>query len=502
MFLVTLAILLTFAGSLMTGYHVTHNKLEENALQMHEAYAKKFADTTDLIFRAMQHYLKSKSAEIGQHIDKPSYRESMLETSGYNHFFNSVVFADTNNIIVATQPELGVVGKKTVLSEMNYNPRKPFITKPYRAVTGRLIITLSEPVYDGGGNFRGMVAGTIYLEESNMLNDIVSEHFFSDQSYAWVIDKEGHLIYHPDASRNGENVTKSIIAQRLMRGESGHAHVTNLRGIEMLVGYAPVPSSGWGVASQTPVSEIDAPVREVSQRMFYYTAPLVLIMLLLSLILTHKLVVPLKKLALYSRSLTRERIEKNVLERIPSWYFESEQLKKAIQLYTDSLSKEVDYFRREALTDELTGLANRRHIDVVLQEWMDRKRPFCLVLLDIDHFKSFNDAFGHQAGDEVLKGLAEIFRQKTRADDLCGRYGGEEFILLLPDTSLSHAAAIVERIHSALSAKPVYANNFITISAGVGHYPDSSAELGALMSLTDQALYQAKREGRNRTVLV
>ncbi len=486
----------------MTGYHVTRNKLEENALQMHEAYAKKFADTTDLIFRTMKQYLKAKSVEIGQNIDNPNYRQTMLATTGYNHFFNSIVFADTNDVIVATQPELGVIGKKTSLSDLPYNPREAFITKPFRAITGRLIITMSEPVFDGGGNFRGRVAGTIYLEESNMLNDIVSEHFFSDQSYAWVIDKDGHLIYHPDPSRNGENVTKNVIAQHLMKGESGHAHVTNLRGVEMLVGYAPVPSSGWGVASQTPVAEIDPPVWEVTQRMFYYTAPLVLIMLLLSLMMTHKLVIPLKKLALYSRSLTRERIKNNVLERIPSWYFESEQLKKAIQLYTDSLTKEVDYFKKESLTDELTGLANRRHVDVVLHEWMNRQTPFSLVLLDIDHFKSFNDTFGHQAGDAVLKGLAEVFRQKTRADDLCGRYGGEEFILLLPDTSLTHAAAIVERIHSALRSKPVYANNFITISAGVGHYPDSSAELDALMSLTDQALYRAKREGRNRTVLV
>lgn len=500
LFLVSLTIFLTFSGTLITAYVVTHKKLEEKALLMHEAYAKKFANTTELIFKLMQGYLKAKSSEIATRIDNPDQLKEIFASTEFNPFFNSLVLTNSSGIITATYPELGVTGRKTSIDDVKYNLRRSLITTPYRALTGRLIVTLAEPIYDANGMYRGNIAGTIYLEENNFLTDIVKDHFFSDESYAWVMDKEGHVVFHPNKSRIGEDVTKNQIVQKLIKGESGYDRATNTQGVEMLVGFATVPSSGWGVGSQTPVSAVDVPAIEVIQRMLLYTTPIVLLVLLLSWLITNNLVVPLKKLALYSKSISKEHMDKESLGSIPTWYFESEQLKRAVQLYTASLEKEVNHFKKEALTDELTGLANRRHIEEILLSWTEQEKPFSIVLIDIDHFKKVNDLHGHQTGDEVLKSLARLMEDQIRNDDLCGRYGGEEFIILFPNTEQHIAMNVVDRIHLLLCSKPIYKDLFITISAGVGHYPELTNDLKTLIALTDNALYQAKHEGRNRTV--
>jgi diguanylate cyclase (GGDEF)-like protein len=159
--------------------------------------------------------------------------------------------------------------------------------------------------------------------------------------------------------------------------------------------------------------------------------------------------------------------------------------------------------RRAAVTDGLTGVANRRSFDAELDRldraWHEQGLPYALVLVDVDHFKAVNDALGHQAGDEVLQVVAELLARATRAGDVAARYGGEEFALLLPGADAATACAVAERARLALH--DVHEPIRISASFGVACAPIDGDSPAALVEAADDALLHAKRTGRDRVVL-
>ena len=152
-----------------------------------------------------------------------------------------------------------------------------------------------------------------------------------------------------------------------------------------------------------------------------------------------------------------------------------------------------------ANTDGLTGLYNHRHLQERLAQEIERAerygRPLSVVMADLDHFKAFNDTFGHPSGDEVLIEVASTLRHVSRASDILARYGGEEFTLILPETGDSEARVVAERARECVAALRLEAG--VTLSLGVASYrPGGSKE--ELIGAADAALYEAKRQGRNR----
>ncbi|MDD2699968.1 MAG: diguanylate cyclase [Sideroxydans sp.] len=166
--------------------------------------------------------------------------------------------------------------------------------------------------------------------------------------------------------------------------------------------------------------------------------------------------------------------------------------------------------QRLSTTDALTGIANRRSLDHFLErEWrrcLRMKKPLSLVMMDIDYFKLFNDKYGHQAGDDCLKQVADqIARAAPRGTDLAARYGGEEFMLVLGETDQDGVMWIAERVRQMVAdlKVPHYAtgSKFVTISCGVvSVLPGDRVSLEMLLQSADAALYQAKRAGRDRVV--
>lgn len=171
------------------------------------------------------------------------------------------------------------------------------------------------------------------------------------------------------------------------------------------------------------------------------------------------------------------------------------------------LKEDLDQVRREAMTDALTGIANRKRFDDELRaaamETMEEGDPLCLLLLDIDHFKKFNDNYGHQMGDQVLKLLATTLRDTTKGKDLPARYGGEEFAVILPQTGLENATRVAESIRWSVSNKKIVNRKTrkelgrMTVSIGVGLF-EFGEPLVQFVDRTDQALYLAKECGRNQ----
>lgn len=168
-------------------------------------------------------------------------------------------------------------------------------------------------------------------------------------------------------------------------------------------------------------------------------------------------------------------------------------------------AKQFEELERQAASDALTGIPNRRTISEFLQSRMAESRrasrPMAVLLLDVDHFRLFNEEAGHDEGDEVLKGVAEILRRSIRAYDLAGRYGGEEFMVVLPGADEAEAMQAAERIRRRITNLPTKASANVTASIGVALFPDSAEEADALVKTADRALYRAKRQGRDQVCL-
>jgi two-component system, cell cycle response regulator len=183
-------------------------------------------------------------------------------------------------------------------------------------------------------------------------------------------------------------------------------------------------------------------------------------------------------------------------------------LQEALELREKELQNANELLRRMAQTDALTELDNRRHLEERLEEMFEHSRrlnePLAIVMCDLDRFKSVNDTHGHQVGDEILRGLARVLKREAREIDRVGRYGGEEFMLLLPGTVLDSAVTFAERVRKAVEAHTFPFDGGTlrrTISCGVAAWPHPRiANCDALVKAADDALYVAKETGRNRVI--
>ncbi len=161
-----------------------------------------------------------------------------------------------------------------------------------------------------------------------------------------------------------------------------------------------------------------------------------------------------------------------------------------------------------ALRDGLTGLLNRRYWESCLEHEFARYQRYdnqvSLVMMDIDQFKKINDSFGHQAGEEVIRTAARLTEQLARETDFCGRYGGEEFAILLPDTSLEGAEQFAERLRESIERQQIEHQGTpltFTVSVGVAGITPDIEKYQDLIERADKALYRSKAEGRNRTTV-
>lgn len=199
--------------------------------------------------------------------------------------------------------------------------------------------------------------------------------------------------------------------------------------------------------------------------------------------------------------LQARQVAQSALEEKEAVIAELESMRSTLKSHNDELQRLTARLGHEARSDPLTGLPNRRHFDVALQDLLVRAdvnhlaEGFSVALMDIDHFKPVNDEHGHAVGDQVLQQLAKLLSSQLRGRDFAARIGGEEFALLMPVTSIDEASSALERLRQAIEIyrwQPVP----ITVSLGVTSYlPEDTRE--SLMARADAALYSAKHLGRN-----
>jgi two-component system, cell cycle response regulator len=176
--------------------------------------------------------------------------------------------------------------------------------------------------------------------------------------------------------------------------------------------------------------------------------------------------------------------------------------------FNDALRQSVVQTIEMAVTDGLTGLHNRRyletHLDIMFERAVSRSQPLSYMIADLDRFKSINDTFGHEGGDMVLRDFANLLRRQVRGADLVCRYGGEEFVVVMPDTSPEIAGRVAERVRAAVAEKSFGLPNGrtaeVTVSVGIASLQGGMDTMAALARRADVALYEAKNAGRNKVV--
>ena len=170
----------------------------------------------------------------------------------------------------------------------------------------------------------------------------------------------------------------------------------------------------------------------------------------------------------------------------------------------DGCDELIENLEKSAIYDPLTECFNKKEIEILLEKFLKESlryhKPLSVLMLDIDFFKKVNDTYGHLAGDFVLKEVADIIKSTIRNSDVCGRFGGEEFIIVLPNTKLSGAMKLAERIRENIqNHKFTFKNQEIPITVSIGITSESKNDsLFSLIERADEALYEAKNKGRNR----
>lgn len=476
--------------------------IENDLLDANSSYAMKMSDVMSKYISMAQGELAYGAKKIDSVNDIETLKNETERLRLLSGLFNSVVVVGDDAFVLATSPEsLGLVGVHLTsrTSKLAIKNKKPFISEPYKSATGNLIVLLSHPIFDKSGKYIGYIGGSIYLKNDSLFSDVLSQHFFKGDTEVSVVSNKGEIIFSKDKMAAGRqtNLYDSLKREFNMyeRGEM----VVSSAGSKYLVGYAHMKNTAWNVLVYSHADSVTTIlVNYLKDISLLFFAIIVCASIFSSFIASH-ISSPLEKLAI---STTTKDADGALIyiKAIRAWYVEAERLKNALFTHIKNMTEKVHSLSEVATKDHLTGLNNRLGFSNKTQEYK-RKPGNSIIAIDIDFFKKINDSFGHDVGDDVLVSLAYVISGCCRSEDVICRFGGEEFIIFLPNTSVREAELIAERIRSAVEDAVFSKKLRVTVSAGVAAQDTPIEGFDVILKNADVALYQAKRQGRNKVVV-
>lgn len=383
-------------------------------------------------------------------------------------FFSMVLF-DRNCVfaVTATGQNTGAKSKSTLCeARKNHHGAGPLATYvPGKdSASGKSVLVLSRNLTTPGGEFLGGVIGVIELESAQHRFDAMDLEI--GDSVALLDVSQVLLARHPLLA---QSIEKSVVSPKIPKAMPANASDVKVAmqpdvdGQERLFGFSKIESFPFVVAYGVDRAKV---LRDWRRRALELGVGYITLLILA------------------------------VLAARAHW---------TIRLQRDELMASRAALQELAMHDPLTGLYNRRFLDAVMTRELARSqregKPLAVIMLDLDYFKKVNDEFSHAAGDEVLKALARLLTQDARESDLICRYGGEEFVAVMPDMATTQALERVESWRKQLEATRVVHNDFkisVTMSAGIAVFPEHGKNPDLLLTRADEMLYQSKREGRNR----
>ena len=500
--LAVFGVVVTLLNAFYSIYRVQHDLIISNTIESNRVYAEKMANMTDVFIDTAMSQLEYSATILSDNLnDENILQQEVDRLKTQTDSFNSVVIVNTNGVIVAVSPEtLQVKGVTLAKKRSSESLRKsPSVTDPFISPAGNLLTSLSYPIYSAQGEYLGYVAGTIYLEEKNILREILGKHSYQDGSQIYVVDRNRTVIYHQNEQRIGQVITNNAAINAVTQGQKGGMAIVNSQGIDMLAGYASVEATGWGIVAQRSENRTLADLNEQMKRVLYQSLPVVAVTLLVIWVSSVFISKPLWQLASVVKEFEDHSSTVSDLTKVKPWYFEASHLKQSFLSTFSIVSNTIDQLHLDTMTDAMTGLANRRGLDKAIESMRERNVPFAVLALDVDHFKWVNDTFGHDAGDSLLVNVAGLIKAQARKVDVVCRAGGEEFIVFLTKADAHQAVEVAERIRTSIESQQFDVVGHVTISIGVASWSGIEEPINAVLKKADDALYAAKHNGRNRT---
>lgn len=497
------SIVITLANTLYATWRVQRMVLIESTLEANRAYATKLAATTEVFFQLAESQLHYSATQLGKDFDNDALaQQEVNRLREQTSSFNSVAVVNTDGVVKAISPESLMLKGMKLTSQASREAlakRQPMVSKPTISAANNLIVFVSWPIWSNEGRYLGYVGGTIYLKKKSILNALLGEQFYRDGTHVYVLDRNNQVLYHQNSQLIGKSVPGIISEEQRQKQTNGSLQLTE-EGSAKLAGYAIVPTTGWMVVALKPTNVTLSPLSGLLLKVLKNSVPFALLTLLVAVILARLIALPLWQLARKASQMDAQSVSGEI-GGIRAWYFEAAQVKRAMLTGISLVQDKIGRLKSEVQTDPLTSLLNRRGLSTVLDYFKAMRQPFAVLALDIDHFKRVNDNFGHDVGDEVIKKIAQALSQSARVTDVVCRNGGEEFLMLLPDTLAEEARVIAERLRNNIADSRIDTVGNITISVGIALWQPESSTQEQSLKQADAALYQAKNAGRNCVML-
>ena len=380
------------------------------------------------------------------------------------------------------------------------------------------IRVMAGPIRSAQDQLLGVLAAKLNLAS---VGKILRAHPREETGEIYLITEDGTVLIssRPSTPKLPTAGLQDRIARNLFRSEQVPLSYESHTGKPVVGTLKRVEELGWGVVAEVEDEEAYARVAQLRNLTVGLLAFLLLCIGFCAYVLSLSIVRPLFRLTGGADRLAAGDLDVNVPTDSRSEVGYLTQVfnhmvmrlrkgREALAEANAALQLKNEELHELSITDSLTGLYNRKHLMETLENEIARSRrhehTFVLLVVDIDHFKEYNDTYGHLAGDDVLRRVKAVFQDSIRACDYAARYGGEEFIIILPEIGPQEGENAAERIRLRVFEEGIEGEpggGKVTVSIGVASFPEDGDEVQALISRADAALYQAKRTGRNRVVL-
>lgn len=396
---------------------------------------------------------------------------------------------------------------------------KSIIGKPYwDDPTGAGVMVIAEPIRAVHDRLLGVFTAKLNFRT---IGETLRNYVLGETGEIYLITNRGYLLLSSQMNSAKFLTTKlaRAVTNDLFSKEAIPLDYVSYHGKSVVGTLKRVPQLDWGVVAEKERKTAYAQIVRLRNTTLTLVAGLLLGIGLCAYLLGLSIVRPLARLTKGADKVAAGDLEVDIpvpsrsevgylTEVFNHMVARLRQGREELANINATLREKNKELEELSITDSLTGLNNRKHLmeklagELIRSERYDRK--FSVLMIDIDHFKRYNDTYGHLAGDEVLRRMAEVFRQSIRSSDYAARYGGEEFMLILPETGSGQGVQAAERIRRRVAEEKIGGeehSEVVTVSVGVASFPENGDDSNSIISQADVALYRAKQAGRNQVIL-
>ena len=378
---------------------------------------------------------------------------------------------------------------------------RSLVGEPYWDKTAKkVIVVLGVPVLRGDRRISGALVARVNFTN---LTQLIRPFDTGLMGHVYLATDRGVRIADSRSGPTGRE-TMSLapeITNRLLAAEGEIVEHRDAHGVEVLASARRLSQAAWFAAADMPVGDAYHQAIRLRNTAFAVIGVLLVVIGLVAYWLAALIARPLGRLTSAAAKISGGDLSVGLPAGGGG---EVGYLTQVFNTMVENLRKNREELERLSTTDPVTGLGNRRYLMNLLPLEIERARravqPFSILMLDVDHFKKYNDDHGHQAGDEVLARVGMVLRNSIRPYDCAARYGGEEFLIILSGVSLDQARDCAERIRKKVQVEQ-FEGGPVTISIGVAEFPSHGDTENAIIGQADAALYKAKRAGRDRVML-